>query len=109
MNWYQTEEATRENYLVKMKFLPVILTLILGLCCVSESLRCNYCKVIATEGSCDSTVTTCRPDQSYCIHVRFSREAFGEIKRCARAEECEGEQIPTPTVSTKCCSGDLCN
>ncbi|KAK6467746.1 hypothetical protein HHUSO_G34799 [Huso huso] len=62
-----------------MKFLPVTLTLILGLCCVSESLRCNQCKVIATEGSCDTTIETCRPDQSYCMHMRFSPKAYGEI------------------------------
>ncbi|KAK9965695.1 hypothetical protein ABG768_004772 [Culter alburnus] len=87
----------------------LLLIMILSALCVAQALRCNYCKKInKEEPNCNEIEEReCSSGLDTCVRIRMHPPAYGEVRRCAKAKECDSA-VP-PQVERYCCSTDLCN
>ncbi|KTG06759.1 hypothetical protein cypCar_00034356 [Cyprinus carpio] len=94
---------------MKMGSRTLVLILFLGALCVAQALKCNYCqKIEKNNPTCDKIEEKeCTSGFDKCITIKMHSPAYGEVRRCANANECDA-QVP-PQVEKQCCNTDLCN
>ncbi|XP_016324675.1 CD59 glycoprotein-like [Sinocyclocheilus anshuiensis] len=87
----------------------LVLIMFLGALCVAQALRCNYCqKIDKDHPTCNEIEEKeCSSGFDNCITIKMHHPAYGEVRRCAKTNECDA-QVP-PQVEKVCCNTDLCN
>ncbi|XP_051536241.1 three-finger toxin MALT0070C [Myxocyprinus asiaticus] len=79
-----------------------------------HSLKCYVCKFDLMTGSCDGKPMTCPSGASKCASITAD-QSIGSTKVSLTTKLCTDhcepgtQQLPTGTISTKCCDTDLCN
>ncbi|KAF4085070.1 hypothetical protein AMELA_G00113210 [Ameiurus melas] len=86
-----------------------VLIVFLAVLSVAQGLKCNYCQSIDMNNpSCEQMEELeCSTGLTHCIRLILHEPAYGEVRRCASAKECEAD-VP-PVVERECCNTDLCN
>ncbi|KAI7796627.1 putative RNA pseudouridylate synthase domain-containing protein 4-like [Triplophysa rosa] len=92
-----------------MESRALVVIVFLGVVCVAQALRCNYCqKIDKVNPTCDTVEEKeCPSGLNNCIKITMYPPAYGEVRRCATDTECDA--IVPQQVDKHCCSTDLCN